>query len=224
MEVEGDLVQAHTQGGSWGGSGPGPHPRGKLRGIWSRPTPKGEVEGDLVQAHTQGGSWGGSGPGPHPRGKLRGIWLGGCVCSRGCLIPGGSAPGGMPTPRGVSAPGGSARGRGVATPLPRDGYCCRRYASYWNAFLFQVINFNVQKFFATYIRVLEPPFMGKFLYFYIIISQQWENGLAWRLSWLFNHDFMCTHLSPLLLVTTQEICHSPNDSARIAKTTRFHQR
>ena len=42
--------QAHIQGGSWGGSGPGPHPRGKLRGIWSRPTPKGEVEGDLVQA------------------------------------------------------------------------------------------------------------------------------------------------------------------------------
>ena len=47
--------QAHTQGGSLGGSGrggsPGPHPRGKLRGVWSRPTPKGEVEGDLVQAH-----------------------------------------------------------------------------------------------------------------------------------------------------------------------------
>ena len=38
------------------GGSPGPHPRGKLRGIWSRPTPKGEVEGDLVQAHTQGGS------------------------------------------------------------------------------------------------------------------------------------------------------------------------
>ena len=45
---------------------PGPHPRGKFRGIWSRPTAKGEVEGiwsrptakgevegDLVQAHTQ---------------------------------------------------------------------------------------------------------------------------------------------------------------------------
>ena len=48
----------------WRGAGegsPGPHPRMKLRGIWSRPTPKGEVEGDLVQAHTQGGSWGGSG-------------------------------------------------------------------------------------------------------------------------------------------------------------------
>ena len=34
--------QAHNQGGSLGGSGwggsPGPHPRGELRGIWSRPT------------------------------------------------------------------------------------------------------------------------------------------------------------------------------------------
>ena len=72
-------LQAHTQGG-------------KLRGIWSRPTLKGEVEGYLVQAHTQGGSWGGSGPGPpHP---------------------------------------------------PRDGYCCGRYTSYWNAFLlmFQLVH------------------------------------------------------------------------------------
>ena len=51
---------------------PGPHPGGKLRGIWlvggvSRPTPKGEVERDLarrgLQAHTQGGSWGGSSQG-----------------------------------------------------------------------------------------------------------------------------------------------------------------
>ena len=33
-------LQAHTQGGIWGGSGPGPHPRGKLRGIWSRPPPR----------------------------------------------------------------------------------------------------------------------------------------------------------------------------------------
>ena len=43
-----------------GGPPPGPHPRGKLRGIRSRPTPKGEIEGDQIQ-------------GPHPRGKLRGI-------------------------------------------------------------------------------------------------------------------------------------------------------
>ena len=38
------------------GGSPGPHTRGKLRGIWSRPTAKGEVQGDLVQAHTQVGS------------------------------------------------------------------------------------------------------------------------------------------------------------------------
>ena len=29
--------QAHTLGGNWGGSDPGPHPRGKLRGIRSSP-------------------------------------------------------------------------------------------------------------------------------------------------------------------------------------------
>ena len=28
----------------------GPHPRGKLRGIRSRPTPKGEIEGDQIQS------------------------------------------------------------------------------------------------------------------------------------------------------------------------------
>ena len=75
-------LQAHTQRGNWGRSGPGPHPRGKLRGIRSRPTAKGEIEGDKVQAHSQGGNWGGSGS------------------------------------------------------APPNGYCCRRYASYWNAFLF----------------------------------------------------------------------------------------
>ena len=57
-------LQAHTQGGIWGGSGPGQHPREKSRGIRSRPTPKWEIEGNQVQAHTQGGSWGGSGLGP----------------------------------------------------------------------------------------------------------------------------------------------------------------
>ena len=38
------------------GPPPGPHPRGKLRGIRSRPTPKGEIDGDQIQAHTQGGN------------------------------------------------------------------------------------------------------------------------------------------------------------------------
>ena len=42
--------------GAWSrGGSPDPQPRGKLRGIWSRPTTKGEDEGDLVQAHNQGG-------------------------------------------------------------------------------------------------------------------------------------------------------------------------
>ena len=63
----GDQIQAHTQGGNGGGSGPGPHSRGKLRGMRSRLTPKGEIEGDQVQAQTQGGNGGGSDPGPHPR-------------------------------------------------------------------------------------------------------------------------------------------------------------
>ena len=42
--------------GGGGGGAPGPHIRGKLRGIRSRPTPKGEIEGDQVPAHTQGGN------------------------------------------------------------------------------------------------------------------------------------------------------------------------
>ena len=45
-EIEGDQIQAYSQGGNSGGSDPGPHPRGKF---------------------------GGSGPDQHPRGKFRGI-------------------------------------------------------------------------------------------------------------------------------------------------------
>ena len=64
--------QAHTQGGSLGGSGKG-------EGI-SRPIAKGEVEG-------------GSGPGPHPRGisggSGQGVHAPGVgVCSRGALLLG----------------------------------------------------------------------------------------------------------------------------------------
>ena len=47
--IEGDQIQAQTQGGNSGGSDPGPHPRGKFRGIRSRPTPKGEIRGDQEQ-------------------------------------------------------------------------------------------------------------------------------------------------------------------------------
>ena len=76
---------------------------GKFRGIWPG---------------------GGGGPGPHPRGKLRGIWL-----EQGCLLWGG---------------GCLLRGGGCGDPLC-DGYCCGRYASYWNAFLFFVDNPRVYR-------------------------------------------------------------------------------
>ena len=58
------------------------------------------------------------------------ICLQACVCpqGRGCLARGGPAPGGcLVLVQGV--PGGD----------PPDGYCCGRYASHWNAFLFDKI-------------------------------------------------------------------------------------
>ena len=85
----------------------------------SRPTPSGEVEGDL----------GGGSPGPHPRGKFRvsqvhtqgGLqahtW--GCLQDHTC---------------GVSIPACTE------ADTPPDGYCCGRYASYWNAFLLAFVN------------------------------------------------------------------------------------
>ena len=62
---------------------------------------------------------------------------GGCYpsmpCSRspgGCLLLGGSAPGGVVV------------GGDPSTPL--DGYCCGRYASYWNAFLLLSLNYTLR--------------------------------------------------------------------------------
>ena len=55
-------LQVHTQGGCWGGSGPGPHPRGKLRGSSPDPHPRGKLRGIWFR--------------PTSKGKLRGIWLG----------------------------------------------------------------------------------------------------------------------------------------------------
>ena len=68
---------------------------------------------------------------------------GGGVWSRG-LEGGVPAPGGVSGPGGIPAPGG---GGGCLLPgeggawwrPPRDGYCCGRYASYWNAFLLSEI-------------------------------------------------------------------------------------
>ena len=68
--------------------------------------------------------------------------LGG-ACSRGvpgsggCLVPGGSGPGGCLLPGGVCSWGGVGIPACTETEPPgRDDYCCGRYASYWNAFLF----------------------------------------------------------------------------------------
>ena len=114
----------------WGGGVSRPTPGGRLRGLVrggiSRPTPRGEVEGSGwggggLQAHTQGRSWvwlGGS-PGPHPGGRLRGL-------ARGSP---GHTQGGVPAQARGGIPAWTE-----ADPPP-DGYCCRRYASYWNAFL-----------------------------------------------------------------------------------------
>ena len=65
-----------------------------------------------------------SGGVPGPRG---GAWSRRGACSGGCLLWGVPAPGG-----GCLLPGG----RGPGGDSPRDGYCCGRYASYWNGFFF----------------------------------------------------------------------------------------
>ena len=72
------------------------------------------------QAHTQGGKLRGLARGglqAHTQGKVEGSGLGGLL-PRGCLLQGGLL------------------WWGVGLPPPHDHYCCRRYASYWNAFLF----------------------------------------------------------------------------------------
>ena len=49
----------------------------------------------------------------------------------------GSAPVGCLVPRGVCSGGVVLGPEGVPDgETPREGYCCGRYASYWNAFLF----------------------------------------------------------------------------------------
>ena len=62
-----------------------------------------------------GGAWSGGGSsGP-----------GGCLVLWRGLLPGV-----------VPGPGGCL----VETPRPPDGYCCGRYASYWNAFLLHLLS------------------------------------------------------------------------------------
>ena len=72
------------------------------------------------------------------------VHRGGCLVRGVCLVLGGSAPGG-----GSALAGAWSRGVGIpacteADPPRRDGYCCGRYASYWNAFLFLMNVFSPQ--------------------------------------------------------------------------------
>ena len=106
-----------SQGGCLG-PGPGVRLRGLAEGV-SRPTPGGSPDPHLggLQAHTGVSRPTLGGLQAHTRGE------------------GVSRP--RPRPRG--------RGRGCVSqhalrqtpPPPADGYCCVRYASYWNAFLLE---------------------------------------------------------------------------------------
>ena len=59
----------------------------------------------------------------------------------GCLVPGDLLLGGCLVLGGVPGPRGGACswGEGVPGGDPPDGYCCGRYASYWNAFLLSLL-------------------------------------------------------------------------------------
>ena len=64
-----------------------------------------------------------------------------CVCPQGVPVYGGvPRPGVVPSPgcRGCLVRGVWSRG-GCLVENPPNGYCCRQYTSYWNAFLYNII-------------------------------------------------------------------------------------
>ena len=69
---------------------------------------------------------------PAPGGLFWGVWSG------GCLLPVGSGPGDACS--GGCLLQGRCLLRGGAWWRPPDGYCCGRYASYWNAFLSSLLH------------------------------------------------------------------------------------
>ena len=84
----------------------------------------------------------------------------------GCLVWGGCLVGGVPSPGGLVGgclvPGGLVRGApgpGGRVPgghNPPDGYCCGRYASYWNAFFCIIIPLVLCEY-KTYCWKSSPP-------------------------------------------------------------------
>ena len=62
------------------------------------------------------------------------------VCPRGCQGPG---PRGLSRPRPRGCPGPGPEGGCIpACTEAADGYCCGRYASYWNVFLLESLEFQ----------------------------------------------------------------------------------
>ena len=80
------------------------------------------------------------------QGNMFTVFTGVCLSTAGCLVPGGCLLRGVPAPGGTCSGGclllggcllpeeGCLLQGGVPGGDPR-GYCCGRYASYWNAFL-----------------------------------------------------------------------------------------
>ena len=67
----------------------------------------------------------------------------------GCLVPGGWGPalgdpglGGGAWSQGCLVQGGWYPSTDADPPHPADGYCCGRYASYWNAFLWLMFSWD----------------------------------------------------------------------------------
>ena len=126
---------------------------GSLRGLAgggvSRPTPRGEVEGSGLEGS----------PGPHPEGRLRGLTGGGLQAHTQGVT--------RATAGGVSRPtlgvGGCIPACTEADPPPHthtaDGYCCGRYASYWNAFLLLGVSMVYRVRMYPYRSLDTDPFM-----------------------------------------------------------------
>ena len=91
-------------------------------------------------------------------------------CSRGVCSQGGSAPGGGACSGGVC----------VETPPKADGYCCGRYASYWNAFLFTLSDCKA-KFFSSSLSLLNVNIKLDFLWTHLeamSLSRQYKRALT----------------------------------------------
>ena len=86
-------------------------------------------------------------------------WYPSMPCNRS---PGGSGPGGVPARGVVCSQGICSWGE---TPPPKaDGYCCGRYASYWNAFLLLIVILCVDRLLIFPLSVTTEYFSAKASY------------------------------------------------------------